>query len=112
MRGFIISLNGVCSGRKRIVIKNPEIIDELEAIIDENTYGYPISFLKWTTKSTYNVADELTCHGYKISAETVRQLLKERKYSLQENVKSNEGGLGSEKDAKFRYIHEQVKDFI
>lgn len=99
-------------GRKRIDEKNPEIIGELEKIMDENTAGDPMSFLKWTTKSTYNIADELTNRGYKISAETVRQLLKEKDYSLQANVKSKEGGSGPERDAQFQYINEQVKNFI
>lgn len=102
----------VGGGRKRIDIKNPKIIDELEAIMDKNTAGDPMSFLKWTTKSTYNIAEELTHRGYKISAETVRQLLKERKYSLQANVKSKERGSGPERDGQFRYINEQIKDFI
>ncbi|NOR47580.1 MAG: ISAzo13 family transposase [Methanosarcinaceae archaeon] len=102
----------VGGGRKRIDVKNPKIIDELEAIMDENTAGDPMSFLKWTTKSTYNVAEELTRRGYKISAETVRNILKENKYSLQGNKKSKEGGSAPERDCQFRYINEQVKDFI
>lgn len=105
-------IRNVGDGRKRIDIKNPKIIDEFEAILDENTAGDPMSFLKWTIKSTYNVAEELTHRGYKISAETVRLLLKERKYSLQANVKSKEGGSGPERDSQFRYINEHVKDFI
>jgi hypothetical protein len=99
-------------GRKRVEIKNPKIVEDLEAIMCENTAGDPMSFLKWTCKSTYKIADELNLRGHKISAETVRQLLRERDYSLQANVKTKEGGPEPERDAQFRYINEQVKKFV
>jgi len=99
-------------GRKRTDIKSPKIVEDLEAIMGENTAGDPMSFLKWTCKSTYKIADELNLRGHKISAETVRQLLRERDYSLQANVKTKEGGSEPERDAQFRYINEQVKKFV
>ncbi len=99
-------------GRKRTDIKSPKIVEDLEAIMGENTAGNPMSFLKWTCKSTYKIADELNLRGHKISAETVRQLLRERDYSLQANVKTKEGGSELERDAQFRYINEQVKKFV
>nr|AAU83116.1 transposase [uncultured archaeon GZfos26F9] len=99
-------------GRKRADIKNPKIVEDLEAIMDENTAGDPMSFLKWTCKSTYKIADELNLRGHKISAETVRLLLRERDYSLQANVKTKEGGSEPERDAQFRYINEQVKKIV
>lgn len=99
-------------GRKRTDIKSPKIVEDLEAIMGENTAGDPMSFLKWTCKSTYKIADELNRRGHKISAETVRQLLRERDYSLQANVKTKEGGSEPERDAQFRYINEQVKKFV
>ena len=99
------------AGRKKIEIKNPKIVEDIEAIMDENTAGDPMSFLKWTNKSTYTIAEELNLRGHKISAETVRLLLKERDYSLQANVKTKEGGSGPERDAQFRYINEHVKKF-
>lgn len=99
-------------GRKRTDIKSPKIVEDLEAIMGENTAGDPMSFLKWTCKSTYKIADELNLRGHKISAETVRRLLRERDYSLQANVKTKEGGSEPERDAQFRYINEQVKKFV
>lgn len=99
-------------GRKRTDIKSPKIVEDIEAIMGENTAGDPMSLLKWTCKSTYKIADELNLRGHKISAETVRQLLRERDYSLQANVKTKEGGSEPERDAQFRYINEQVKKFV
>jgi hypothetical protein len=43
----------------------PEIVEDLEAIMGENTAGDPMSFLKWTCKSTYKIADELNLRGHK-----------------------------------------------
>jgi len=99
-------------GRKKIDIKNPKIIEDLEAIMDENTAGDPMNFLKWTNKSTYIIADELNTKGHKLSPDTVGRLLKKRGYSLQANVKTKEGGTGPERDGQFRYINKQVKKYI
>lgn len=99
-------------GRKRSEAKNPKLVEDLEEIMGESTAGDPMSFLRWTHKSTYRVADELRGRGHKVSAETVRQLLKGRGYSLQANVKSKESGSALERDAQFHYINEEVKEFV
>jgi hypothetical protein len=46
-------------GRKKAEIKDETLIPDLEKIMDKNTAGDPMSLLKWTNKSTYNIADEL-----------------------------------------------------
>lgn len=99
-------------GRKKVEIKDPKLVDDLERIMDENTAGDPMSFLKWTNKSTYKIAEELKLKGHRINPDTVGRLLKERGYSLQANVKTKEAGSGPERDAQFRYINEQVKKFM
>ncbi len=99
-------------GRKKVEIKDPTLVEYIEKIMDENTAGDPMSFLKWTNKSTYKIAEELNLQGYKIDPDTVGRLLKERGYSLQANVKTKEGGSGPERDAQFRHINEQVKKFM
>ncbi len=99
-------------GRKRIEIKDPVIIQEIEKIMDENTAGDPMNLLKWTNKSTYTIANELKNKGYAIDPDTVGRILKERDYSLQINVKTKEGGSVQERDSQFRYINEQVKIFM
>lgn len=99
-------------GRKKVEIKDPKLVDALERIMDENTAGDPMSFLKWTNKSTYKIAEELKLKGHRINPDTVGRLLKERDYSLQANVKTKEAGSGPERDAQFRFINEQVKKFM
>lgn len=59
--------------------------------MDETTAGDPMSLLKWTSKSTYKIRDQIEETGYSISENTVGHLLKEMGYSLRANVKVKEG---------------------
>ena len=99
-------------GRKSIEEINPKILIDLEAIMDENTAGDPMSSLKWTNKSTYSIADELKILGHKVSPDTIGRLIKEMNYSLQANVKKIEGGTSPDRNKQFKYINEQVKQFL
>ena len=96
-------------GRKRVEVGAPGLRRHLERILDETTAGDPMSPLKWTSKSTYRLAAELTRLGHPVDADTVGRLLKDWDYSLQANVKTKEGGSPPERDAQFRYINAQVK---
>lgn len=99
-------------GRKSIKVTNENIIKELELIMDENTAGDPMSSLKWTCKSTRNIAEELNKKGYKVSYHTVYNLLTEAEYTLQGNKKTIGKYSNQERDAQFRYINFTVKKFI
>src|SRR3990172_149083 len=99
-------------GRKKVEEKDPGILNDLEKIMDENTSGDPMSLLKWTNISTYKIADELRKLNHKIDPDTVGRILKENEYSLQANKKNIEGSSVPERDAQFRYINEQAKEFI
>jgi hypothetical protein len=98
-------------GRKKVEIKDPKVVEDIETIMDENTAGDPMSLLKWTNKSTYKIAEALNRRGHKIDPDTAGRLLKGRGFSLQANVKTKEGGSAPERDAQFRYINEQAKKF-
>ena len=80
--------------------------------MDENTAGDPLSLLKWTVKSMRKITDEMVDLGHPMSAMSVYRMLKEMGYSLQANVKTKEGKEHPDRDAQFKYINEQVKDFI
>jgi len=91
-------------GRKRVADREPNLLNDLEKIMEESTAGDPMSLLKWTYKSTYAIAEELQSRGHKVSHDTVRRLLKESGYSLQANRKNLEGKSGPERDTQFRYV--------
>jgi hypothetical protein len=66
--------------------------------------------LRWTVKSTRNLAAELTRQGHRAGADTVGDLLRKEGFSLQGNARTIEGQRHPDRDAQFRYISEQVKD--
>jgi transposase len=98
-------------GRKRLVKHAPELLKDLEALIDPCTRGDPQSPLRWTCKSTYKLSEALTEQGHQVCQRTVYRLLQERGYSLQSNRKVEEGKQHADHDAQFHYINGLVKRF-
>jgi len=98
-------------GRKKIIDKNPEILSGIEKILDENTAGDPMSFLKWTNKSMETISNGLKKKGHDISGRTIGRILKLMGYSLQGNVKNKEGKYSKERDDQFHYINKKNKEF-
>jgi transposase len=96
-------------GRKRAADLDPGLRPALLALVQPQERGDPMSPLRWTTKSTRNLADELTRQGHKVGADTVADLLREEGFSLQGNAKTIEGRRHPDRDAQFRYINEQAK---
>ena len=50
----------VGGGRKKITEKHPRLLTDLEALVEPLTRGDPESPLRWTCKSTRNLAEELS----------------------------------------------------
>ena len=98
-------------GRKPKTVSDPELLAALESLVDPATRGDPQSPLRWTCKSTYTLARELTKQGHPVSARTVGRLLKEAGYSLQGNRKTKEGGAHPDRNAQFEHINATVKKF-
>jgi Rhodopirellula transposase DDE domain len=97
------------AGRKRAADLDPGLIPALRALVEPDERGDPMSPLRWTTRSTRALADELTRQGHKVSADTVGDLLREEGFSLQGNAKTIEGTRHPDRDAQFRYISEQAR---
>src|SRR4029450_5070632 len=98
-------------GRKKVEEASPGLQRLLRAIVEETTAGDPMSPLKWTSKSTRTIAEELTLGGHPVSNVTVGRCLTEMGYTLQGNVKTREGPQHPDRDAQFRYLNRQVKAF-
>jgi len=97
-------------GAKSITERFPGLVPALKALVERETRGDPESALVWTTKSTRNLAKELSAQGYPVSHETVSHLLRGQGFSLQANAKTREGSTHADRDAQFRYINEQVAE--
>ena len=98
-------------GRKKVEEVDLGLLANLRSIVEETTAGDPMSPLKWTSKSTRTIAEELTRCGHPVSSVTVGRCLEEMGYTLQANVKTREGTNHPDRDAQFRYLNRQVKAF-
>jgi hypothetical protein len=99
-------------GRKSLTETDPGIVAALDALVDPVTRGDPMSALRWTTKSTRNLADALTAAGHPVSHVRVGELLHAQGYSLQGNSKSVEGKQNPDRDAQFEHINTLAKRFL
>ena len=99
-------------GRKKIEQVDPAVPDLLRKILEETTAGDPMSVLRWTSKSTRNMAEELTRLGHPVTWVTVARCVDEMGYSLQANRKAKEGPQYANRDAQFRYINRQVRALL
>ena len=100
------------AGRKPVEYHDPGLWPALDELVDPETRGDPMSRLRWTTKSTVKLADELTAQGHQVGPDTVARLLKDHDYSLQGNAKTIEGKQHPDRDAQFRYLNDQVTTFL
>ena len=99
-------------GRKLVEESDPEVKKLIIGIVEETTAGDPQSPLRWTSKSTRTIAEELARRGHSIDAVTVGRCLNDLGYSLQANVKTREGPQHAERDKQFRYISRLVKAYM
>src|SRR6478752_190860 len=74
------------AGRPAAGAADPGLWEALDALVDPVTRGDPESVLRWTTKSTSNLARELAATGHRVSPSAGGKLLKANGYSLQAKV--------------------------
>jgi hypothetical protein len=98
-------------GRPSLTQRDPGLLEALEALIDPVTRGDPESPLRWTCKSTWRLADELTRQDHRVGPRTVAALLHAAGYSLQANRKTREGSAHPDRNAQFEYINTSVRRF-
>ena len=98
------------AGRKRVVDQNPAVREALLTLVEPDVRGDPMSPLRWTTKSTRKLAEQLIRQGHRICADTVGNLLREEGFSLQSNAKTLEGKQHPDRDAQFHHLNEQARD--
>ena len=99
------------SGRKKLTAREPELLADLDRLVDPVTRGDPQSPLRWTCKSTTKLAEELRACGHLVSQRSVWTLLDELGYSMQSNRKTLQGGGHPDRDAQFQFIASKVSAF-
>ena len=107
----LIRIRASGAGRKKITVNNPNILSDLESLVEPTTRGDPESPLRWTCKSTRQISAAMQGKGYKVGRQKISELLRDLGYSLQSNRKVHEGSRHPDRDAQFQFIYEQVKVF-
>src|SRR6266849_4954430 len=85
--------------------KTPQVIAQIERLLEHDTAGDPMSIRKWTHKTTAKVAGQLQRLGIRIGARTVARLLDKLHFSLRVNRKKIAFGKRSIRDQQFRHIN-------
>jgi Rhodopirellula transposase DDE domain len=99
-------------GPKRLADTDPGLLEALEGLVDPDTRGDPGSPLRWTTKSTRQLAEALTAQGHPVSDDTVGRLLKQQGYSLQRTRKTLEGAQHPDRDGQLPCLNEQAREHL
>ena len=100
------------AGRPKAIDAQPGLLVALDDLVEPDSRGDPMCPLRWTTKSTRTLADELGRQGFTVSHVTVGVLLHEMGYSLQANAKENEGRQHTDRDAQFVHLNGEVESHL
>jgi len=98
-------------GRQTLADRDQTLIQDLEDLVADSTRGDPMSPLRWTSKSTRKLAEELRNLGHVVSHMSVNRILNDFGYSLRSNRKKEEGKQSPDRDAQFRFIGRKVRLF-
>lgn len=99
-------------GRKRKTETDKTLTPDIEKTVEDATLGDPEQPLRWVSKSTRNIADELNKKEKRASHALVARILSGLGYSLQANRKVNEGKKDHpDRNAQFLFINEKTKAF-
>ena len=99
-------------GDKPLIEKQPGLLEALDDLVHPETRGNPMSLLRWTSKSSTNLAEGLARQGFEVSSRTVLRLLHRLGYSLQANAKVTEGAQHPDRDTQFRYLNDMAQGFV
>lgn len=98
-------------GRRLLTETDPTLLEDLDALVAPATRGDPESPLRWSSKSTRKLAEELNAQGHQVSPRTVAALLREQDYTLQSTRKTREGASHPDRDEQFEHINQKTIEF-
>jgi len=99
-------------GPPRLIDKDPDLLTDLDDLVEPDARGDPMSPLRWTLKSTRTLTRALVEMGHQVSHMTVHELLGKMGYSLQATAKTVEGAQHPDRNAQFEHINAQAKAFL
>jgi hypothetical protein len=100
-------------GRKRILEKHPELNEQFERVLAEDTAGSPMNEeIRWTNLTPNQIAEELSRAEQSVSAYTVKQLFKKNKFRKRKARKSQSLETCLFRDEQFKNIASLRKEFF
>lgn len=101
-------------GRKSVEEKYPQIMNQIQEIVDGHTYGDPEKVISWTTLSLKDI-QKILLEKYEVnvSYRTIGDLLEKLGYSKQANKKMLQAGKPNpNRNEQFEFINKKVEEFI
>ncbi len=95
------------SGRRKRIEEHPELLQDLDALIDPAPEEDAAALLRWTCLGSRELARRLTQRGHVVSHELVAQLLAQLGYRHQTS-----GPRHPQRQAQFEYVHQQAQQFL
>ena len=92
-------------GRPRLEDVDPTLLVDLDDLVEPDARGDPMSPLRWTLKSTRQLARALQEMGHQVGERSVAYLLHAMGYSLQATAKTVEGAQHPDRNRQFEYIN-------
>lgn len=101
-------------GRKPVKQLQPDLLDCIGSIVENNTYGDPQKVISWTNLSLRDISGMLKeRYGIDAGKDIVSRALDELGYSKQVNQKKIQvGSQHIDRDAQFQYINTKAQKFI
>ena len=84
---------------------DPNLLLNLDDLVEPDARGDPMSPLRWTLKSTRQLATALRDMGHRVSSWKVAELLHQMGYSLQATAKVVEGAQHPDRNEQFELIN-------
>jgi hypothetical protein len=100
------------AGRRKAEDRDQRLAAALTQLLEVSTRGDPMSPLVWTTLSLREIAAELARQGHRCGKDAVARMLRAGGYSLRGTSRTVEGAQHPDRDAQFRYISGQAKQFL
>ena len=91
--------------------KQPGLAEALDELVHPETRGNPMSYMRWTSKSTGKLATELVRQGYKITDDTVGRILRSSA-TRSRPVQAEGGHRPSRRDVQFVYLNKEISRFM
>jgi hypothetical protein len=100
------------AGRPRVERVDPSLWSSLEEIIKSSPEDGPDPVLKWTSKSTRQIAIELTKGLHPISHEKVAQILRQKGFRLQGTRQAEDSHNTQSRQKQFQLLNQKLESFL